>query len=287
MLKPVHNTNDYIRIIDGLYNKQSQKLNNIQRQNNDIKITTQIDNKLKFNYPFYNKYSSKIIDNCPDNTIIELACRSFVGSIEEPKNIELAFSLLYERIEKLKKNNETSLRDMEFFLDYFILNNKLAVDSNNDESNDKSFNFVNIDKYDYKKILKNSDVYFKTKFVFCRDLFNYIVNKVIKNNLIDKNIKYNNNTISFILQDLYFVFYRSKDLIYEANYYLGYMFEHNLINVVSIINKKGFIEPNVQNLINECNYNKDVVVLNKIAYHYYSIAGASLHASSLYRIYLM
>ena len=141
MLKPVHNTNDYIRIIDGLYNKQSQKLNNIQRQNNDIKITTQIDNKLKFNYPFYNKYSSKIIDNCPDNTIIELACRSFVGSIEEPKNIELAFSLLYERIEKLKKNNETSLRDMEFFLDYFILNNKLAVDSNNDESNDKSFNF--------------------------------------------------------------------------------------------------------------------------------------------------
>lgn len=165
---------------------------------------------------FINDFSLKILDNTPIDKLVDVACKSFVGSTDLPsdplKSMDI-LQLAYIKSKELKDKNE-----IEFFRDYFILQSQTTTDE---------------EKTKAREHLKNNKHYIKAKFIFYREIFKLITyfQQMVENiTPHEKNFHYE--------QVFYTMDEASQSGIYEANYFLGIM---HLNGYYTKINKqKGF-----------------------------------------------
>jgi hypothetical protein len=72
----------------------------------------------KINSPFFNDYSLQILFNTENDKLIDIACKSFVGSTDVPQDSERSFAILGLASDKAQSKDEK--REINFYLDYFI-----------------------------------------------------------------------------------------------------------------------------------------------------------------------
>ena len=152
---------------------------------------------------FFNDYSLKILENTSNKHLVDLACKSYVGDTDIPKDIQR--SLLILKLALAKSGNEEEHTETKFYLDYFRKNS--APDSEEmDKATDSIFN--------------NKD-YIKAKYVTSRDLFKIISYNILEIQGLESIPQAEKD---FIYSKIYYLMEEASDKgIYEAYYILGLM----------------------------------------------------------------
>lgn len=205
---------------------------------------------------FFNSFSEKITQNSSNEVILDIATRSFVGSVDSPKNLPLSFELLRKRLDTIKNSNadkvdngskkQFSEKELQFYLTYFISNSS-GLDCNGSR--------VNPNK------IFNESSYYKAKYVYARDFFKILAfsDDGEKKKFLDSLKLQTGCKLAPYYRDLYNIFKQVSSVLYEADYFIG------------IIYQTGLIEKE--------NYRR--------AYYHFSRAASKFHGPSLYEIYLM
>jgi hypothetical protein len=167
---------------------------------------------------FFNKYSLKILENTSNKNLVDLACKSYVGDTDIPKDIQRSLLILKLALTKCSSDNEYT--ETKFYLDYFGKNS--APD--NEEMGKATDNIFN-----------NKD-YIKAKYVTSRDLFKMVTYNFLEMQGMDSIPQAEKD---FIYSKIYYIMEESANQgIYEAYYILGLMHLNGYYTKVN--NKKAY-----------------------------------------------
>lgn len=144
-----------------------------------------------------------------------------------------------------------------------VTNNEEEVFIENKEhiKNKKKYDFIikSINQYNSNNDSINK-IYYKEQYIYARDMLKAIQLSIEKpNHEITKKLNITEKNKTELLKNLFNVFYGLKDLVYEANFYLGLYYYDGLLG--------------------EVDYKK--------AYYYFSISAGYLHSVSFFYLYCL
>lgn len=128
-------TNDIQKTVSSLYSAEIINMKEMIEKMNDKKGNEEMERfreimekskeeEMKINSNFFNNYSLKILNNskiiiylASNSDLLDLALKSFAGSIDIPKDIDRSFVIL--ELAKTKINSLTEKEDLDFYTAYF------------------------------------------------------------------------------------------------------------------------------------------------------------------------
>ena len=128
-------TNDIQKTVSSLYSAEIINMKEMIEKMNDKKGNEEMERfreimekskeeEMKINSNFFNNYSLKILNNSKiiiylanNSDLLDLALKSFAGSIDIPKDIDRSFVIL--ELAKTKINSLTEKEDLDFYTAYF------------------------------------------------------------------------------------------------------------------------------------------------------------------------
>jgi TPR repeat protein len=178
--------------------------------NKKLEVETQ---RIKSN--FFNEYSLKILENTNSKHLVNIACKSFVGDTDIPRDPQRSFIIL--QMAKAQSESKEDIKDVQFYMDYFRKN----ASTDEKEMNDACKNIF------------HNESHIKAKYVTSRDLFNIITYnsyQVAQTSSLSKAEK------DFMYEKIYNIMEQSSEKgIYEAFFFLGVM---NLNGYYTKVNHK-------------------------------------------------